>query len=137
MITPISSASAQGSRSELQDRFLTSRIPQDPVKEIHGWLMSVMDGHGGPQTAELISQELLSHFEDAFAKHCGQINQTLKAVVHTLAERTQQETSGSTLAMAYKPVHEDCVYTAVLGDSPVVVLDKQGTLQICPIHNVR
>src|SRR5882762_5232243 len=125
METQISHATSQGIRSEQQDRFLSSRIPQDPEKEIHGWLMAVMDGHGGPQTAELISQELLSHFEDAFVNHAGQIDRALRATVHSLAEKTQQETSGSSLSLAYKPIHEECVYAAVLGDSPVVVLDKQ------------
>src|SRR5205814_5855687 len=125
------------SRSEQQDRFLCSRIPRDLGKEIHGWLMAVMDGHGGSQTAELISRELLSQFEDAFVNHSGQIDRSLRAVVHTLAEKTAQERSGSTLAMAYKPAQEECVYTAVLGDSPIGVLDNKGIMQICPIHNVR
>jgi serine/threonine protein phosphatase PrpC len=133
----ITSASAQGSRTDQQDRYVTTRIPEDPEKPLRGWLLAIFDGHGGAQVAELSVRELVSEFDKAWLDHGGQADRSLRATVHALSEKTLEERSGSTVAMAYIPATADEVYWAVLGDSIVALTDRLGDLQISPIHNAR
>jgi serine/threonine protein phosphatase PrpC len=123
-------ASAQGARAEQQDRSVVLRLSK-------GYLLAVMDGHGGSATAELLAKELPAAFERAMSTQRDRVDRALKEAVSLLAEKTSQETSGSTLSIVFIPEDQTVAHTAVLGDSPVVILDAQDGLHVSPLHNAR
>ena len=133
----ISCATAQGPRAEQQDRFVSLRIGVADIPHGGGQLMAVIDGHGGQIVAEFIARELPGIFEQALQRQNGDAATALKTLVSHLEERTRQEPSGATLSVAYIPDEESAVYAAVLGDSPVIVVDDRETIHCSPIHNVR
>jgi len=126
----ISHATAQGRRSQQQDRFVVSKLAK-------GQLLAVIDGHGGSTTAELLAKELSAALESALNTQKGRVDLALKETVACLAGKTAQETSGSTLSIVFIPGDQTFAHAAVLGDSPVIILDAQGGLHISPLHNAR
>src|SRR3990167_9674146 len=50
---------------------------------------------------------------------------------------TRQFREGSTLSIAWVREDHDEVSVAVLGDSPVIVVDQLGQVHVSPEHNVR
>src|SRR5687768_2067804 len=71
--------SVRGSRESQEDRFLILHVHRKnhPVIPEHGWLMAVMDGHGGADAAQA-AEELLPHaFQQAFKECRGQYKQIM------------------------------------------------------------
>src|SRR3989344_2288311 len=104
---------------------------------LEGCLLAVMDGHRGSAVAEICAREIEKLFAPKDSEH---VEQALRDLVVALNELTYNLEAGSTLSLAcvFKDVGDHMkVSTAVLGDSPVVVLDNQGELHISPEHNVR
>jgi serine/threonine protein phosphatase PrpC len=127
---PLTHFSALGGRAEQQDRYVTSEIPGA------GQLMAVMDGHGGPQTAEQVARELTPLFTDALTRRRDPIL-ALRETVQKLADSTAHHTAGSSLSIVYIPANAQRAYVAILGDSPVLIKGHKGVLHISPIHNAR
>lgn len=127
----VTCAQEQGPRSRQEDRVFYRRI-ENP--NCCGWLLSVMDGHGGASVAELCFNEIGSLFVLSDA------DRTEEALAHLFAElniKTGRFHEGSTLSVACVLEDRKRVVIAVLGDSPVVVLDDQGRLHVSPEHNIR
>src|SRR5258708_30874741 len=80
----ISHATAQGLRAEQQDRFVISGLEQ-------GQLLAVMDGHGGPQTADLLAHTISEAFQTALKRQGDSIENALKAAAVYLVPKAQQE----------------------------------------------
>lgn len=121
----------QGPRTNQEDRIFYKRING---QSYNGWLLAVMDGHGGSSVAELCANEIDSLFMLQDADHT---EEALLNLVSALDAKTTHFHEGSTLSVACVLEDYDKVSIAVLGDSPVIVLDDKGELHVSPDHNVR
>ncbi len=124
-------AQEKGPRNYQEDNFFYQRI-ENP--QFHGWLLAVMDGHNGASVAELCAKEIKNLFTLQDADHT---ENALQYIVSVLNERTKHSQAGSTLSIALVLEDHNKVSIAILGDSPIVVLDGKEQLHISPEHNVR
>jgi serine/threonine protein phosphatase PrpC len=133
----VSAASAQGSRPAQEDRAQTLWIDLPAVPNSPGWLLAVFDGHRHADVADKASKALPSLFKTALQASLSDVPQALRETFRALHALTQNALSGSTASIVYIPQEAGHAYVAVLGDSPVAVLDSQSRLYIGPDHNVR
>jgi serine/threonine protein phosphatase PrpC len=129
-LRPVSSATAKGQRSYQEDRLFTLTGEQ-------GTLLAVFDGHGGAQVSHLASEELPGIFADLITEKNAKPRQVLKKSIHKLNIMTQHFAPGSTISLAFIPFKKRIVYCAVMGDSPILIKDSKGNINISPDHNVR
>lgn len=102
-------------------------------------LLAVFDGHGGEETSDLASEQLPVVFANEITED-GAINhvpEVLAAVIQKINIMTQHMEPGSTVSLAFIPVDKPVVYCAVMGDSPILIKDKDGKINVAPDHNVR
>ena len=124
----ISYATDIGLRPYQEDRFVVCSDGEHPGIKL---LMAVMDGHGGPEVSEFLSASLLEYF---LTKGGGSLRETIRL----LSEQTELMEAGSTLSVVViSKADETTAYIAVIGDSPVIVRDKEGRIIMSPEHNVR
>lgn len=130
----VSTASEQGKRSENEDRFLAALIESDRFGTI--WLLAVIDGHLGSDTADALYRHLQAEFYNGLCISKGDIKKALQEAFNSLNARTEQDTSGSTLSIAAISENEEKAYIAILGDSPVIgIAGGEEPLFISPEHN--
>jgi serine/threonine protein phosphatase PrpC len=129
-LKPISTATHKGARPYQEDRFCT-------VSCEHGMLLAVFDGHGGEQVSHLASEELPGIFADEITEPKATPRVALKRAIRKLNAITQTMVPGSTVSLAFVPFKGRFVYCAVMGDSPIIVKDSKGAINISPDHNVR
>jgi serine/threonine protein phosphatase PrpC len=129
----LSRAAAQGERAEQQDRSVIADIAGPPA----GTLLAVMDGHGGPRTAEIAATHLAAIVQLSLQSSPSDLPQALSDTVQRLAQRTAIEASGSTLSVVFVPRTAETACVAVLGDSPVLVRTRDETVWVSPLHHVR
>lgn len=131
----ITCATSKGGRLTQEDRFVG--IPLSET-ENRAWLLGVFDGHGGSAAvAEYCAKEVRrtvcpSDFSDPEG--------FLRKLVARLNEETRGYHEGSTLSLALVIGRKDgsrAVSAAILGDSPVIILDRTGRITVGPEHNVR
>ncbi|MCX5692630.1 MAG: PP2C family protein-serine/threonine phosphatase [Candidatus Omnitrophica bacterium] len=134
----VSFASAKGSnRPRQEDRFVNARIELSDIKHGKGQVMAVMDGHGGPDTAEKVKNILQATFETALKEKEGNVENALRHMVNLLYEATKDDETGTTLSVVYVPDDELRAYVAFLGDSPIVIKGKHGVYTNSDkMHNV-
>lgn len=124
----ITAATDIGEREEQQDRYLVHKTK-------FGTLLAVMDGHGGAQVAQVCAEflpDLWDQLSWEFAPDTA-----LREVVGDLAFMTREfQETGSTLSVVYID-DRHVAHIAVLGDSPVIVKDRENRLSVSPSHNVR
>lgn len=122
----VSWVQAQGPH-EAQEDFL--------VHASHGAyrLLGVLDGHHGAGTAQYCARTIPQIF-DFSAEDVGQ---ELRRVVAALDDRTHRRESGSTLSLVHIDESRGAAVTAVLGDSPIIVVDEKGEVHRSEEHNVR
>jgi serine/threonine protein phosphatase PrpC len=127
-----SSASHKGRRDYQEDRLFTATYER-------GTLLAVFDGHGGHEVSELAEKELPGLFADEIGEDgaTDKVPEVLRTVIQKLNIMTQHFEPGSTLSLAFIPVDKPVVTCAVMGDSPILIKDKDGKLNIAPDHNVR
>lgn len=127
-----SSASHKGRRDYQEDRLFTATYEQ-------GTLLAVFDGHGGDETSEICENELPGLFADEIGEDgaTNHVDEVLRTVIQKLNIMTQHLDPGSTLSLAFIPVDKPVVTCAVMGDSPILIKDKDGKVNIAPDHNVR
>jgi len=154
----LSSFAAEGRRKYQEDRHLTATTPE-------GTLLAVFDGHGGAQVSEAANEALCGIWDEVLAnsgmtvrctnhtddpKTCNVIADTIhiptiiQEVFRKLDEKTNFLPSGSTASIVFIPFNKEgdwnatkIAYVAILGDSPVIIRDKDGKINISPEHNVR
>ena len=132
MKTPvITFATEQGPRTYQEDFAVHFRIK---TPHMRGWLLAVMDGHKGKSVAELCANEIKGLFQPSDP---NTIEIALRDVVAALNTKTAHLNEGSTLSIACILENHNKAVIAVLGDSPILVLDKHGELHMSPEHNVR
>jgi serine/threonine protein phosphatase PrpC len=130
-------ATAQGQRDYQEDRAVHEWVECPTRPDGGGWLMAVFDGHRGAETADRASKALPSLFKTHLQAHARDIPQTLREVFLSLNQLVQGRLSGSTASVVFIPQDAQTIYLAVLGDSPVAILDAKGGVHIGPDHNVR
>jgi len=129
-LRPVTSASAKGQRPYQEDRLFVATYEQ-------GTLIGVFDGHGGSEVSQTAVTELPGFFADLISEPKAKPRTALSKAIHKLAVLTQANISGSTLSLAFIPSRGSFVYCAVLGDSPIIIKDSKGAVNISPDHNVR
>jgi serine/threonine protein phosphatase PrpC len=97
----------------------------------------VFDGHGGGDTSQYAVDTLPGIFADEITKPNAKPRVALVKTIHKLAIETDYYAPGSTLSLAFIPTNRKFVYCAVIGDSPIIVKDSKGAINIGPDHNVR
>jgi len=126
-----SSAQAQGPRQYQEDFRVCLSSASRGGGRSH--LLGILDGHRGKDVARYCAETIPSLFDP----DADDIEQELRSVVEKLDARTRLSEMGSTLSLAYVNESQRIVTTAVLGDSPIIVLTRDGTIQRSEEHNVR
>lgn len=132
-LLPASSATHKGHRDYQEDRLFISTYEQ-------GTLLAVFDGHGGAAVSHLASEQFPLLFaneinEDGASDHVPEVLASVIQKVHLLTQHMVEE--GSTVSLAFISADKPVVYCAVLGDSPILIKDKAGKINVSPEHNVR
>jgi serine/threonine protein phosphatase PrpC len=127
----ITGAMLQGSRPYQEDRWISKWIEHG---EQPGWLLAVLDGHSGDQAAIQAAAALPDLFRDRLS---ADLPNTLRQTVAACADLIKEEESGTTLSLVYIPRSLRTAYTAIIGDSPVLIVNPQGEVWIAPEHNAR
>lgn len=126
----VTSASAQGQRSHQEDRWISEPLAG-------GYLLGVFDGHRGAAVAEKASQEFIPLFKAALKTHPENMSETLREVFTVLDKATRDQSAGSTASVVFIPHNAQNVHLAVLGDSPIAILNGDGKIHFGPDHNIR
>ena len=128
----ISTATTQGPRRYQEDRCSSFKLK--PYFKHIAHVLAVMDGHSGSEVAILCEDELAKIFS---AKKFLSPEKLLKEVVAELATKTSGMVSGSTISIALVLPHQKKVVISILGDSPIIVKGRDGSIFVSPEHNVR
>lgn len=122
----------KGRRDYQEDRLFIATYEE-------GTLLAVFDGHGGHEVSELCEIELPGLFADEIGEDgaTNHVDEVFRTVIQKLNIMTQSFEAGSTLSLAFIPNDKPVVYCAVMGDSPILIKDKDGKINIAPDHNVR
>lgn len=113
--------SAIGGRDYQEDRYVLSTGN-------YGWLLAIMDGHAGDQTAIYCHQNLI----EAFRK-----TNSLIGAIKLLHKKTKTFESGCTISAVHIPPDAKIAHVAVLGDSPVIIKMEDNNINVGPEHNAR
>lgn len=127
----VSYAQAQGPRKAQEDYLV--HVPFTDRRGNRGHLLGVMDGHGGGETARYCAETIPALFNH----DTENVERELRDLVAALDARTRLAGPGSTLSLACVNESRNSVTTAVLGDSPIIVVDDNGTVHRSVEHNVR
>ena len=132
-------ATDQGDRSYQEDRYVVYRYDTSEEK---GWLLAIMDGHSGSaEVAELCEKNLQTYFNNLAAlvfEHTDAVLENiLKNTISALHEATKDMYSGSTVSLVYISETKAKAFVAILGDSPVMIKNKNGSLVMSMEHNAR
>jgi serine/threonine protein phosphatase PrpC len=125
----ISKATAKGLRGYQEDRFVVSSTKD-------GKLIAVMDGHGGESVSERIAKVLPAIWKKHIVSPAS-LFVAIKNTFRDINDLTKGMYPGSTFSLVFIPKPADVVYVAILGDSPVIVKEADGTINISPMHNAR
>lgn len=128
----ISFSAERGPRPHQEDYFTCLRFVHE---EMDGWVLAVMDGHGGKDVAKICAENIDTLF-NAMPNPDG-MEHELQQLVFNLNALTDEYYAGSTISVACVLPSHNRVSVAVLGDSPVFVLDGSGKFHRGPTHNVR
>ena len=93
-----------------------------------GTYLGVFDGHGDTVCAEYCALKMPAILT---------MDSDIQEALATLNSVTRTMHSGSTASIVFIPTEGDFVRIAVIGDSPVIVKRKDGSLWQSPEHNVR
>ena len=128
-IKEITHSTQKGTREYQEDRYFVA---------YHncGVLLAVFDGHGGDEA----STYCYGHFSQVFIEAMEEMREptrALKSSFGIMASVLRQYYSGTTASLVFIPEIGDKAYTAVVGDSPIVVGRTDSSKWFGPDHNVR
>ncbi len=132
MRTPVVTFATEQGPLIYQEDFATYFHFQNP--SMRGWLLAVMDGHRGRAVAEFCANEIENLFTP---DKPDSMEDTLRNLIAKLNAKTSHFDAGSTISLACILESHRKVVVAVLGDSPVFVLDTNGVFHQSPEHNAR
>lgn len=136
-----------GYRSSQEDRFISAHAG-------HGTIAAVMDGHGGPEAADMVVEFLVADFAHEFRRMSRAVGRNwftineermmVRRTVAKLVKRGRMLSAGTTLSLVYthsiirddeeKPVLR--THIATLGDSPASIL-RGGRTTVMTVHSAR
>jgi serine/threonine protein phosphatase PrpC len=104
-----------------------------------GLLLSVFDGHGGADVAELCRKSFVPAFNYVIENEptFPSMSEKIAGVFGYLGGLVNSMKAGSTASIVYIPSALDKAYVGVLGDSPVIIREIDGSIWRSPEHNVR
>jgi serine/threonine protein phosphatase PrpC len=124
----ITGMTAQGKRPYQEDRYLIHKDTDG------GTVLAVFDGHGGKEVAELCQHMFPLIWERTkYAAFPYRMTEVFKQ----LHDATKAHEAGSTASIVYIPADKRLAHCAVLGDSPIWIVDAYSNLQKSPEHNIR
>jgi serine/threonine protein phosphatase PrpC len=129
-IKSISSDTHKGRRDYQEDRLFT-------LTGAEGTLLAIFDGHGGADVAHLASEQLPAIWADEITAEGATPKTALQNSIQKLNILTQHYEPGSTISLVFIPANDDTASVAIMGDSPVIIKDAEGKINISPDHNVR
>jgi hypothetical protein len=125
-----------------EDRFIDGPINSFSVvatrQTFEGHLSAVFDGHGGSEVAQMAQDHFQIIFQDTLirlAETAQPVNyeqvlkESVEALHHLIAEELLAEGKtnvGATMTAIYFPKGENAFYSAILGDSPLLLIDQRG-----------
>lgn len=128
----ITTATARGERRYQEDTFINVQMSQ-------GTLLGVFDGHGGDEASKWMARNFEAQFQDQRDVRLG-----LRSAISKSAAMLRGCISGTTASVAFLPTDSSTVYTAVIGDSPIIChkqtegsIDTPQKYWYGPDHNVR
>ncbi|MGI0023633.1 MAG: PP2C family serine/threonine-protein phosphatase [Nitrososphaera sp.] len=138
----ISSATDQGPRPYQEDRLVTRSVRAGALS---GTLLAVADGHGGYETSSYVASELSNGLFDRLLEGTKSPNEAVKRTFQFLNDATFEQSrktgahfeSGTTLSVAFIPEEVEKAYIGILGDSPVILAKRDGSVHVSPEHNAR
>jgi len=116
----ITAATAKGQRPYQEDTFINVELPQ-------GRLLGVFDGHGGDEASKFMAENFVGLFEETGS---------LRLAFRLAAQHLKDYEAGTTASVVLVPTDSHTVFTAVVGDSPIIIQTKSG-IWYGPDHNVR
>jgi serine/threonine protein phosphatase PrpC len=124
-----SSASHRGARRYNEDRLFTATTAE-------GTLAAVFDGHGGEQCVKIASDKFVAAWADTHEAGKDPL-ESLKETYKQISAAVDWMEEGTTASALFIPFAGDDVYVAVLGDSPIILQQPDGSIHVSPEHNVR
>jgi serine/threonine protein phosphatase PrpC len=144
-INSVNVAAEKGNRDYMEDRYISYDKPE-------GILLAVFDGHGGSEASTYAWGKLapyffesLAFFKEEFPSE-KQVTYALRDAIKQLAVHLADCEAGTTLSAVFIPTEGEMAYTAVLGDSPIIIKSESRdevlgmthfTTWVGPDHNVR
>jgi serine/threonine protein phosphatase PrpC len=125
-----------------EDRLVARKLSSS---NISGWLLAVADGHGGDETSSLVEGQLSKGLFDRLLAKGRTPNNAMKMTFQYLKDLTSEQNnytgrhqeSGTTLSLVFVPIDKKRAHVGVIGDSPVIIARKDGTIHVSPEHNAR
>ena len=117
-------ATAKGQRDYQEDTYLVAELPQ-------GHLFGCFDGHGGDEASQWMARNFKKQFEVR-----EEIIDSLRIAFSKSAAMLKAYEAGTTASVVFIPTDSHVVYTAVIGDSPIIIETPSGRWY-GPDHNVR
>lgn len=127
----VSQVQMQGPRTSHEDRVV--HVPFKSRRNGRGHLLGVMDGHAGKGVAEYCA----TNIPRLFNPDTRNIKEEFETLVARLDAGTRDARAGSTLSLAHISESRGIVTLAVLGDSPIIVVDSAGATHLSEEHNAR
>jgi len=129
----LTGATNRGQRRYQEDRHLM-------ISAEEGLILVVMDGHGDAACSQLLEQKFCEVWDSVFSPDKSP-DFLFKELFDKFDMLTSYMDCGSTMSVAFIPKantgKEDKVHIAILGDSPIIVQQPDGTFHVSPEHNVR
>lgn len=129
----VDSVTAKGLRPYQEDRSFS-------LTATEGLCFGVFDGHGGNRCSEYLADNFSEAFMTVLESDLEDENiweARLRETFKSLNLATQAYADGSTGSVVFLPWEGDRVYTAVLGDSPIILKQADQSIWVAPEHNVR
>ncbi len=127
----VSAAQVQGPRDYQEDHLV--HVPFASARNGKGHLLGVLDGHGGGEVARYCSKVVPRLFDP----EAPDIGYELAKIVAQLDARTSLDDAGTTLSLACVNESKRIVTAVVVGDSPVIIVDRNSQVRVSVEHNVR
>lgn len=128
IVSSVTFATRKGPRSYQEDRHYETYVPH---RKWH--LLAVMDGHSGMDVSDFCANNIFR----MLPLDEGRPENRLSSLVNNLNSATRQYRAGSTFSGVIISEDSNTASIAILGDSPVIILNEKGQLHISPEHNVR